>query len=197
MARRAKKPPKPKVIKYEIAPREPLAGTPLDALAMEAYRTMDELVARWHEELTGAKIVIAWMRGLKPNADDQLPLGKAIKQGDLPRQLHQRDFILGLNREAFGVFTADRRRALIDHELCHMAVKLDKAGEPKKDALGRIIYRVRKHDIEEFRAVVSRFGLWKADLQAFVDSIDKAAGKAKAEKKAGRTEEPAGQAAMA
>ena len=38
----------------------------------------------------------------------------------------------------------------------HAAIAHDETGEPKLDERGRTVYRVRRHDIEEFTDVVAR-----------------------------------------
>ena len=61
-----------------------------------------------------------------------------------------------------------QRDALLDHELCHAEVKLDRVtGEPLEDERGRICWRLRGHDVEEFAAIISRRGIWKRDLEHF------------------------------
>ena len=165
---KARKEKKPKIPRIEIAPRKPANGQPADALAVEAYQMLDELIGRWHGRLKKMRIMLAWLRGLKADADDQLRLGKPIRSTDLPRQLSEVDWVIAVNREAFGMFTPAQRRALLDHELCHAAIATSKkSGEPRIDALGRPVFRVRKHDVEEFAEVAKRHGLWKSGLEAF------------------------------
>jgi hypothetical protein len=50
----------------------------------------------------------------------------------------------------------------------HAQQACDKDGKPREDERGRPVWRVRKHDIEEFREVVERHGCYKSDLEAFV-----------------------------
>lgn len=70
----------------------------------------------------------------------------------------------------------EQRRALLDHELCHAEVKLDdRTSEPVHDERGRKVYRMRKHDIEEFSAVVERNGIYKRDLEHFAAALNRAA----------------------
>ena len=59
--------------------------------------------------------------------------------------------------------------ALIDHELCHLMVKVDKVGAVKMDAHGRPLLKMRLHDwqIGGFREVVQRHGANALDLQVF------------------------------
>lgn len=64
--------------------------------------------------------------------------------------------------------------ALLDHELCHAAPSLDdETLDVKYDERGRPVWRVRKHNIEEFTEVVERHGLWKKDLERFAEAIAK------------------------
>lgn len=56
----------------------------------------------------------------------------------------------------------EQRRALVDHELSHLWAEEDEeTGETKLSILG--------HDLEEFRAVVQRWGLWSGDTQQMAD----------------------------
>lgn len=52
------------------------------------------------------------------------------------------DFIITFDVAEWKALTEAQRRALVDHELCHCAV-------------GDNGWRVRAHDIEEFRAVLN------------------------------------------
>jgi hypothetical protein len=105
--------------------------------------------------------------------DGRLTLGKCKKASDLDRELSQWDFVI-LLRKAFwtheGV-TFAQRRALLDHELCHAAVALDGHGQPVRDERDRIVYRTRKHDLEEFTAIVERHGCWMRDLELFAAAL--------------------------
>jgi len=57
--------------------------------------------------------------------------------------------------------------ALLGHELCHCDVARDKHGEAKEDERGRPIWRIRRHDIEEFDDVVDRHGCWESEIEHF------------------------------
>lgn len=135
----------------------------------EAYRIMEELIKKHHAHLAEAKIAIAWRFGWNANADGQLKLGQAKKGSDLDRELHEHDFVILLNHEAWnqGGLNEKQKIALIDHELCHCEVAMDSNGETKFDEQGRTCYRIRKHDIEEFKDVVSRHGVYTRELEEF------------------------------
>lgn len=133
------------------------------------YQIMESLIKEHHSHLSEAKIAIAWRFGWKADADGRVKLGQAKKGSDLDRELNDKDFVILLNHEAWNRadFTEAQMRALLDHELCHAAISLDSNGELKTDENGRTVYRIRRHDCEEFRDVVARHGMWKSDLQEF------------------------------
>lgn len=135
----------------------------------EAYAIMDKLIEQHHSHLSGAKIAIAWRFGWKANTDGRVTLGQAKKGSDLDREMHDHDFVILLNHEAWngGSLNEQQRVALIDHELCHCQVAKDSNGETKTDENGRTCYRIRKHDCEDFKEVISRHGLWKPDVEDF------------------------------
>lgn len=167
-ARRAKG-PKRKAISYELIAKESDVGRPM-------YRLLGELVDAHHEELADARIALAWCTSWKPDVDGRVTLGKCKKASDLDRELSAWDFIILLRRAFWtDIFVKDhQRRALLDHELCHATVKIDKFNEPLLDERGRKVYRLRKHDIEEFAEIVSRHGCYKRDLQNFYVALRRA-----------------------
>jgi hypothetical protein len=134
------------------------------------YDLLRDLVVSYHDHLANAHISLAWCHSWKPDKDGRLVLGKCRKAADLDRQLHDRDFVILLNEVAWkgSDFDDHKRRALLDHELCHCDVEVDEEGEVVCNAAGRAVYRIRKHDLEEFQAIVNRHGLWKADIEEFV-----------------------------
>ncbi len=158
---------KPKVVNYELVPES----------QVEPYKLLEQVRRKWHSELVDARIALAWRKRLKRDKDGHLMLGRCVKVSDLQRELMPYDFILVLNREVWEdpEFGKDKKMALLDHELCHATVAVDKDGEEKEDERGRGVFRMRKHDIEEFRAVVERHGCYKRDLEAFAQALLKKA----------------------
>lgn len=159
---------KRKKVSYELIPRESPVGEPM-------YAMLDDLVGSHHEELdeTEARIALAWNLTWKPDCDGRVTLGKCKKASDLDRELHEFDFVIMLQAEFWQDAEVEdwRRRALLDHELSHAAVKLDSAGDPVIDEKGRYVYRTRKHDIEEFSHIVARHGCYKRDLEVFAMAL--------------------------
>lgn len=142
----------------------------------DLYELMDEIVGDHHPELEEARIAIAWRHGWKADADGRCVLGQMKKASELDRQLHQWDFVILLNAEVWTSveFSEAQQRALLDHELCHGAIARDAEGETRHTPEGQIVYRIRKHTIEEFHEIVERHGQWKGDIQTFVDRAMKA-----------------------
>jgi hypothetical protein len=165
MTKRRSKPKLPKKPKYELVSTDSQEGK-------EVRKLVNETVKAHHDHLRNAKIAIAWMVGQKKDKDGRLVLGRMKKASELDRELHEHDLVLLLNREMWKVFGEKQRTALVDHELCHADEALDPNGEAIEDAHGRKQYRIRKHDLEEFAAVVRRHGLWKADLETFATAMD-------------------------
>lgn len=159
--KRAKKAAKPKYRLVEEATKEGEA----------AYALLAKVRKQWHDHLRDAQIVLAWMIGKKADRDGRLTLGRCLKVGELDRQLCQADLVLVLNQEHWRTFGDEQRTALLDHELCHADVAIDSDMEPKVDGHQRQQFRLRKHDLEEFSAVVRRHGIYKRDLEQFVEAL--------------------------
>lgn len=164
---KSSKPPKPKAIAFSLIPPMDNGHEP------EAYRLLREVRGKWHPDLEGAKIALAWRKRLKADKDGHMMLGKCCKASDLQRELVNWDFVILLNKEVFQdtSFTPAKKIALLDHELCHATRALDKWYAPANDEYGRSVWRMRKHDIEEFRAIVERHGCYKQDLEKFAEAI--------------------------
>jgi hypothetical protein len=139
----------------------------------EPYLILQEMLAQHHPHLAEANIGLAWQKGWNADKDGRLTLGQCRKASDLDRARTGQDAVILLNRYVWEdpEFGPAQKRALIDHELCHLALALDPEGEPKFDELGRVCYRMRKHTIEEFHEIVDRHGLYKSDLQSFAEAI--------------------------
>jgi len=158
---------KPKQVNYElIQPNR-------SGEALEPYRLLEQARDKWHDDLRGAKIALAWHKALKPDIDGHLILGKCVRATELQREFHDYNYVIVLNRQVWedSDFTEEKKLALLDHELCHAAPALDADFERKYDDRGRQIWRMRKHDIEEFQSVVAHHGCYKRDLEKFAEVI--------------------------
>ena len=127
------------------------------------YRLVRDLVAEFHTDIAEAKIALCWINSVKPDRDGHLLWGRAKKIGELEKEFHEHDFVIILNKQVWRTLPEKGKRALVDHELSHCGVECDeKTGEPR--------YHTKKHDVEDFVGVVRRHGLWKSDLEQFVNA---------------------------
>jgi hypothetical protein len=154
---------KPKPLRYKI-----LKYTGETDDSQLPYIMMKNLVAQYHDPLIEAHIAIAFSHGWKPDRDRKITLGMAKISGELDRQLHTFDIVIILNYDFWHHPDTryEHQLALVDHELCHpRPVMDDQLGMPKRDEDGKIVYYNRKHDIEDFKEIFQRHGLWKSDLE--------------------------------
>jgi hypothetical protein len=159
--------PRKKVVKVQYLPR-PAKKVKPGTTGDNPYTYVDYLIQQHHEDLRDAKVAVAWMLDVKADKDGHLVLGKCKKASDLDREFRDFDIVVLLNAEAWKQLDDKQRAALVDHELCHATEQCDKNGEPVLDERDRKVYRMRKHDIEEFTCIVKRYGTYKSDLEEFV-----------------------------
>lgn len=154
---------KPKPVNYELIAEDPKA---------EHYKLLSEAREKWHSELHEARVALAWRKNQKPDKDGHLVLGKCQKVTDLMKEFAEYDFVIVLNYDVWNdpEFSKQMKLALLDHELCHAAIMED-GGEHKYDERDRPVFRIRKHDVEEFYAVVHRHGTYKRDLEKFAELL--------------------------
>jgi hypothetical protein len=143
----------------------------------DIYKMLDGLVERHHDHLVNSEIRVAMFTGWQADEDGRLTLGRCKIVSELDRKLHGAHVVIVLNADAWEHFSEPQRLALLDHELCHAEVKLDKDLEPMELEDETPKLRSRKHDIEEFRAVIERHGIWKDDLQSFAEAVLEAQGR--------------------
>ena len=158
------KEPKPKQVKFDLINSNDNA---------EPYNVMRSVRKEFHKDTLNAEIALAWQLDIKPDVDGHVLLGKCIKASDLQRELVDYDFVILLNKAVWqsSEFTIEKKRALMDHELMHADIAVDKEGEPKINSKGRSVWRIRAHDIQEFHDVVRRHGCYKGDLEKFAEII--------------------------
>lgn len=85
-------------------------------------------------------------------------MAKARVQGPLQKVLSGYDFVLEVDEDWWDTLSLEGQIALVDHELCHMARDVDG-------------YYLKDHDVEEFIAVVKRYGLWRDNLKAMAGEM--------------------------
>lgn len=113
-----------------------------------------------HRHLQDARIAYLFVEDKREK--QKIRLGSAAKTSNKLRFLADVDYVLEFNWTAWLNLDAEQRVALVDHELCHCAGRDDK---------GKWIERA--HDVEEFTAIVGRWGLWKDDVRQFASVVAK------------------------
>ncbi len=138
----------------------------------EPYQILAEALEE-HKDLSEAEIGLAWRKNWTADTDGKIILGKCVKVSDLQREFADYDFVIVLNKEIWQAqdWGHDKQLALMDHELCHATVATDEFGDTKYNERDRPVFRIRKHDIEEFHEIVDRHGCYKADLEQFAKTL--------------------------
>lgn len=128
----------------------------------EIYALMASIIHEHHTHLIEAKIQLCWKFGWKRNKDGILTYGKCKKASDFEAELGDADFIIFLNGDLWDKLTDPFKKALLDHELCHAFGLFDAEKNEWK-------WRVKKHDLEEFNQIVDRHGLWRREVEEFIE----------------------------
>ena len=77
-------------------------------------------------------------------------------------------FVIVISEPVWDVLPADKREALIDHELCHAWAEANQKEDD--DEADPMKLSIKPHDLEEFVCIVRRHGLWRDDVKSFVDA---------------------------
>lgn len=129
----------------------------------EAYREAEQpeaigrvLVCSVHRHLRGRRIGYLYRQKMERNG--KTVLGKASKVGSKLAYFSNLEFLIEINWQAWASLTARQRIALVDHELSHFGIEDTDEGEK---------LLMIPHDLEEFNAVVQRWGMWQPDVASF------------------------------
>jgi hypothetical protein len=123
------------------------------------------LVEAIHDTLGKARIGYLFKEKMKAGGD-RVKLGHAERVGAKLEYFANVDFLIVINWQTWLVLPDFAKIALIDHELCHCTIDVTDKG----DEIPTLVH----HDVEEFGAVVSRWGLWKRDVALFARILKKA-----------------------
>jgi len=124
-----------------------------------AYKILARLIKSDRADIKKVRVALAYHKGWRRDADGVRKLGTVKKCGDLDKEFSPYDFRIELNAEAFPHMSDKEKERLIYHELMHIQPSMDKNGEQLCDDKLRPVYRVRKHDREDFLAVYKKYGV--------------------------------------
>ncbi len=155
--------------------RYPVQFTPSHELATWALETIIEsggaLYNESHWHLSTAKLGVLWTNagfekhGCVIAGTAEIPMPK--KDWSSARWMHRLmdwfgevpDGLITLDSVLWASASNATRCARLDHELCHLAIKTNRSGEPMFDrATGKPRLRLQGHDVGEFVDMVSRYG---------------------------------------
>lgn len=137
------------------------------SLAPDVEELAKPLIDQFHPHLMDAKIVYVFNDEIPTKAGKQV-WGTMRKVTNLPAFLANNDnspfFVMTISKPIWDTLTLEKRKALIDHELCHAKCKFDEDSQEYK-------LSINSHDLEEFKEIVQRYGLWRDDVKDFVNSV--------------------------
>lgn len=111
-----------------------------------------DLIAEYHPFLSDCTIGFV-MRSEAGTSGGKTVLAHTTKVPDKlkPYLSDELDILIVIAEDKWLTLGENQRKALIDHELCHITAS----------AAG---WTTRAHDFEEFKEIVDRYGLWNNDL---------------------------------
>lgn len=124
----------------------------------DVRKAAEELIEEYHPELAELEVRYVF-RSKHARSKGRVVGGKARVVSSLGAFLIDGSAavpVIELAADVWGGLSAERRRALLDHELTHFV--LDEGDE------SRVL--LRGHDVEEFAEIVGRHGLWTPDLES-------------------------------
>lgn len=118
----------------------------------EVHKIVKDVRVKHYEKFNKAKIISLFRFGKWDKWGTIQIVGKKQRKAGIDA-----DYILTLNGDAWPEMTDKQKRALVDHELYHMAKKKGREGTK---------FVLRHHDVEEFIEIVKRYGNWSPNLKA-------------------------------
>lgn len=139
--------------------------------AHEVERLAQPIIAAHHPHLADARILYCFTTAKRvrqgqtvyATAQKLAPLARFLS-ADMEDSEQGADFLILVGSEAWASLTAPQKKALVDHELCHLSLTApDENGEGDWTMVG--------HDLEEFAAVVERHGLWMPSVRDMAETM--------------------------
>jgi len=163
-------------------------GVTYERASDELMQTVHEIMREHHKELVIADVRVLVLMAFGPVDSDGKKTGPAITSGGYTcagtmqrlslknRVISGHDALMTLDGDRFDEWPEKAQRALIDHELMHLAVQWERApdleqgieeGIPKYDDIGRPKLATRLHDwqLGGFRDVAQRWGKWSFERE--------------------------------
>ena len=147
--------------------------------APEVAKIAEELIEKYHGHLLDFKVRIeyvftnktpkkggkeVWAYVRKISALNAFLAGSEESSDDF--------FVMVVSEPVWEILPADKRTPLVDHELCHLWAEAQQVDEDDADAIPEnpVKLSLSPHDVEEFSPIVRRWGLWREDVEDFVNA---------------------------
>lgn len=142
--------------------------------AEEVKSIAEDLIPKYHRHLIGVRIDCLFSEEVSSRGGKEvwgsmrkvtsLAAYLGAEKSDQAHGINNPFFVLTIAQPVWDKLENKDRVALVDHELCHGAVEVDDMGESKLSTAC--------HDVEEFRCIIERHGLWRPDVKKFVESAN-------------------------
>lgn len=122
-------------------------NTNYERIAQELIETEPEL-----RYIKDSRVKITYLESdvARKNGPDKLVLGECEKVQAKNKWAITADFTITVFKNNCVGLTADQMRVLLFHELLHIGIELGPEGDE--------IYSVKKHDLEDFKTIIDRYG---------------------------------------
>lgn len=118
----------------------------------EVRKVVKRIRRKFYEKLADVRIITLMREGKWNKYGTIVKVSAKMRKAGI-----EGDYILTINSEAWASFEGKQKRALVDHELAHIVVSVDRKGA--------VQYKLKPHDVEEFIHIVKRYGSWTGGLK--------------------------------
>jgi oligoribonuclease (3'-5' exoribonuclease) len=108
-----------------------------------------------HIQQLHPKIIYLFYKGISPKSI--VEIATCEKRSSLNKFISGHDFVIKINHDVWSLIDANTRLMVCAHELSHVMVKTEKDGSPKLGDDDLPIYAIRKHDIEDFKFILTDY----------------------------------------
>lgn len=158
------------------------------------YHIIDKLIEENHQHLQEANFIILLNEKIKLKGDIVV-IAEVKKTSPSEKIIHNYDFKIIIYDYVWGKLDDKKKISVLDHELTHCGVKYiplkeknEETGKTEvvKDEFGRKQYTneidrddngrpkwvILPHDLEEFRSIVKRHGMYDESIQEFAKIVN-------------------------
>lgn len=140
--------------------------------ASTVKKVAEELIEKYHQHLLDYKVKLEYVFVDKtPKSKGREVWGTCRKitglNAFLSNDAEEPYFVIVISEPVWDVLPPDKRRALVDHELCHAWAEADQ-NEDTDGSEDVIKLSVNPHDCEAFNAEIRRHGLWRDGLEELI-----------------------------